>query len=320
MLIAIVSHIIFPTTANRGQVEIRHINGCSIDTSWKNQTNWCEIKLPRNVSDFDKQAVRSIFKRGDAVEVYLGENGNLDLGFKGYITEVSANTPITIKCEDEMWKLKQIPVNISLQNTSLQNLITAIAPGYDVDCLEVSDLGTVRYPNTTIAGVLKDLKDNYNLVSYFQNGKLVVGKIYADNMATHDVSIELSAKNDLKYINNADRLIKIKAVSTKADGSKLETTVGDEGGEERQLTYYNITSEADLKKLAQLDYDKYKVDGFEGDLELFGFRTIQHGDKVNLTSAKYPEQNGTYYVDAVNPTLSDSPSLRTKITIGGKVG
>jgi hypothetical protein len=318
MTVAIVTHIIFPGNDRREQVELRNVHAVSCDSTWKNLTDWCEIKLPRNVKDFDKQAVKDYFKRDDAVQVYLGYGQDLQLQFTGYVTGVGADTPIVLKCEDEMYKLKQLPVNISLASASLLDLLQQIAPGYEIDALEVN-LGAVRYPKTTVSEVLKDLKDNYGLQAYFQGSTLVVGKIYADNTAEHDIHIETDcSKNDLKYIDNADRLVEVTAVSTMPDGSKLEVTVGDPGGEVKQLTYYNIDSEAELEKLANIDLAKYKLDGFEGSIECFGFNNYQHGDTVNLTSTQYPERNGTYFIDKVVTKMDATPKLRRILTLGEK--
>ena len=47
--------------------------------------------------------------RGDSVRIYLGYNGNLQLAFVGYVRDVGFKTPVVITCEDDMFKLKQMP-------------------------------------------------------------------------------------------------------------------------------------------------------------------------------------------------------------------
>lgn len=111
----------FLKTNRREAFSIFRISSCEIELSWKMICGKAEIVLPRNIKDFDKQKVKDVFRKGDPVEIYLGYNGDLKLEFKGYIDIVSANYPITLKLEDEMWKLKQIPVNFASPNISLKD-------------------------------------------------------------------------------------------------------------------------------------------------------------------------------------------------------
>ncbi len=46
-------------------------------------------------------------KRGDEVSVWLGYDDDLQLVFKGYILQKGFKAPLVIKCEDEMFQLKQ---------------------------------------------------------------------------------------------------------------------------------------------------------------------------------------------------------------------
>lgn len=327
MVLAMCAHIVFPATAHRAEIAVRKIAMAEVKTSWKLLTATAMIELPRNTVDFnklgtaayDKKNVRDVFRYGDQVQIKLGFNGVLIEEFSGYITEVGADIPITLRCQDEMWKLKQEPVNVSLKNATLDDLLKAIIPaGYTYDANPV-ELGSVRYANVTVAKVLEKLKQDYNLYSYMNGTELVIGKIYTDNQdEVHKINIDNIPGNNLVYKRADELQVLIRAVSTQNDGTKIETTVGDEGGEERQLTYYGISSVAELKKLAELDYEKYKVDGYEGDLEIYGNVDIDHGDKVEIHSPLFPDRDGTYYVDEIVATYDDSPMYHKKLTIGGQ--
>jgi hypothetical protein len=327
MVLAMCAYIVFPATAYRGEISVRKIAMAEVKTSWKLLTDTAMLELPRNTVDFnkigtvayDKKNVRDVFRYGDQVQIKLGFNGVLIEEFSGYITEVGADIPITIRCQDEMWKLKQTPVNVSLKKATLEDLLKVIMPsGYTYDANPI-ELGSVRYANVTVAKVLEKLKQDYNLYSYMNGKQLVVGKIYTDNQDNiHKINIDHMPGNNLVYKRADERQVLIKAVSTKTDGTKIEATAGDEGGEEYQLTYYGISSVAELKKLAELDYEKYKVDGYEGDLEIYGNLDITHGDKVELHSPLFPDRDGIYYVDEITATYDDSPMYHKKLTIGGK--
>jgi hypothetical protein len=327
MVLAMVCKITFSATENRPELILRNINAVHIESGWKRLTASAEITLPRKAIYLEQgkttvnfYEVKEYFRRGDPVTIELGYNGNYVTEFTGYITHVSADIPIKIKLEDEMYQLKKLPVNISLPKTSLENLLKKIVSGYEIDALEV-ELGALKFAKTTVAKVLEFLKDEYSLYSYMDGKKLVCGKIYADDSDSETVELHLEknvVNNDLNYKTKEDVLIRINAVSTLSNGNKLEVTVGDKTGAERQLSYYGIEIEAELTKLASEDLKKYKVDGFTGGLTAFGIPYFKHGMKVDLTSHLYPDRNGVYYVEETIVDFSES-GYRRKGQLGEKV-
>lgn len=319
--------ITFLKTPNRKELVLKYINKVSIESSWKRLTDTAEITLPRKAIFFEEgkttvnfTEIKNYFRKGDPVLIELGYNGKYVREFQGYVTHVSADIPIRIKCEDEMYQLKKLPVNISLKKANLGELLKKIIPGYEIDALEV-DLGSLRFSKTTVAKVLEFLKDEFSLYSYMDGRKLVVGKIYADDSDLIPVPLHLErnvVNNDLNYKNKEDVLIRINAVSTLSNGAKIEVTVGDKAGEERQLIYYGIELKAELTKLANEDLKKYKVDGFSGSIKTFGIPYLKHGMKVILTSDLYPDRDGIYYVEETIVDFNDTPEYRRKIQLGEK--
>lgn len=317
MVFAMCCHIIFHKTDNRKAIELYRCTSVGIETTWKNLINTATIELPRNIKDFDKHKVKEVFKRGDAVTIKLGYNGILNEEFTGYITNVSADIPIKIKLEDEMYKIKKLPVNYASNDCYLPNFIKEAAKGYQLDVAEYN-IGSLRFPNTTLGEVLQKLKDDFNLYSYFQKGKLVVGKIYSDDQQTHNINLERIVENNLEYKTADDKSIKLIAKSTLVKGEKIQIEIGDKDGEVRELAYFNITNKEDLKAIAQKDYDKYMSDGFDGNIETFGNQFINHGDKLNIESNIYTDRNGQYYCDSVTVDWQQSYYHR-KIEVGQKV-
>jgi len=323
-----VARITFPQVTRepaRGPIVVQKPTSVTIESSWKLLTDTAKVVMPRNMriekSPFDAKKIRELFRKGDPIIIELGYGQGYNKEFQGYISRVSADIPITIECQDEMWKLKQLPVNFSTRSITLQKLLEKVAPGYQVDALEV-ELGPQRFAKTTVAKVLEHLKSEYSLYSYMKGKTLVCGKIYADDTALPATALHLEKNvinNDLNYKNKEDLQIKITAVSTLKNGTKIEVSVGDEAGEERQLTYYGITIKAELKKLAEEDLKKYKVDGFDGSVKTFGIPKIDHGGKVELTSDLYPDRSGTYYVESVKVDFDDSPQYRRTVQLGDKV-
>ncbi len=315
------ARIKFAASNGRDELVIRKPNSVRIESGWKLLTDTASIVLPRNVNYFDKYNVREVFRSGDPVTIELGYNGQYVLEFSGYIKRISAGIPIVIECEDEMYHLKRMPVNISLAKTTLENLLKKIVPGYDINALEV-DLGAQRHASTTVSQVLDFLKQEYSLYSYMKGKQLVCGKVYQDDSDIEPVKLHLEkniVSNALNYKRAEDVMIKIEAISTLSSGKKISVTVGDDVGELRQLSYYNIDVEAELIKLAETDLKKYKVDGYDGGVTTFGIPYIQHGYKVALQSDLYPDRAGVYYVEEVVTVFDDSPRYHREVKLGEKV-
>lgn len=319
MTLAMVSKIVFPETATHGEIIIRKCNAVKIESSWETLTDTAVIILPRNVRDFDKLNVKTIFKNGDPVEIYLGYDEELILEFTGFISEVSADIPIKIKCDDYMYLLKKHDVNISMRSTKLEDLIKSIIPsGIEYDVADIN-IGTKRFPKTTAAKILEELQGK-NIYSYFKGKKLIVGKIYSDD-ASEPVVFNFSQNvvdNALQYKNKEDVIIKIIATSTLPKGKKIKAEFGDEFGQEQHLSYYNIQLQAELLKLAMADYDKYKVEGFKGNITVFGIPSVTHGMKAQIISYQYPDRKGLYFIKKVTKEFDDSPKYRQIIDLDKK--
>jgi hypothetical protein len=322
MTLAQTCKVVFHKNERREEIVLTRVTEIEFESTWKEPTSRGSLTLPRNVKFFDKNKVRDTFRRGDAITIYFGYDGNNIKEFEGYITEVSADIPILIKFEDEMFKIKTIPVNFSSINVSLEGLFKTLLPNYELDVLEGVALGAVRMANTQIGPVIEKLKSDWGLYTYMRGKKVVCGKYYAIDTAENTVKFHLErncVSTSLNYKNKEDVQIKIKVVSTLANGTKLEVdNIGDKDGNERQLTFYNITVKAELERLGKLEYQKYKVDRFDGSFVAFGIPSVRHGLKCELYSALYDDRSGTYYIEKVAKSFSDS-GIRQTITLGDKV-
>ncbi len=319
MTVAMISKVIFPAIRGRKELTITRINSARIESSWEMLTDIATIVLPRNIKEFNAYSVKSYFQKGDPVEIYLGYDYHLALEFTGFISEISSEFPIKIKCDDYMYLLKKHQVNVSMRSTKLSDLIKMIVPaGIECDVADIN-IGTKRFPNTTAAKILEELQ-GINIYSYFVGKKLIVGKIYTDNVPeTLEFNFEKNVVDDaLQYKNKEDVLVKIKGISTLHNGRKITAEFGDEGGDVQNLSYYNITVQAEVLKLVQADYEKYKVDKLDGTITIFGIPSAAHGMKGKIMSQQFPERNGTYYIKKVVKEFDDSPKYHQTIDLDKK--
>ena len=96
------------------------IQNVDINETFDDLTNTATVTLPRNLKFEDRniyEGADALIKRGDKIKLSAGYYPNLKTIFEGYISKVDNNVPIVLKCEDEMWKVKQqIVKNISETN------------------------------------------------------------------------------------------------------------------------------------------------------------------------------------------------------------
>lgn len=314
------ARITFPAIRNRAGIVIKLPTAVHIESTFKQLTSHAEITIARNVKYFDKRKVRDVFRPGDPVTVELGYDDTLIEEFRGYVAHVSADIPIVIRCEDEMYKVKRIAVNYSAPTTTLDKMLKSICPGYAVDALENVKLGSVRFAKTTVSKVLEKLQQEFGLYSYMRGSTLVCGKYYSTNTGIAPIKFNIEknvVSNGLNYRNKEDVIIRIKGSSIMLNGKKLEVEYGEDGGDRLELTYFNIQLKAELERLVKLDYEKKKQAGFDGSMTVFGAPTVRHGLKVDITSRLYPDRNGIYYVEGVTKDWGED-GYRQIIKLGDK--
>ncbi|WKW46723.1 hypothetical protein P3875_01230 [Myroides sp. JBRI-B21084] len=298
------------------------VNEIEFRKSFKEFISKGSFTIPKNNLFRSKANLDDWFQVGDAIAIYWGYNGILKEEFTGYITRVNYDIPINIEFEDEMFKIKKLPVNFSSKNTSLENLLKSIIPNYEINVLEGVNLGSVRYANTTVGAVLDKLNSSdLNLKTWVDGKTVFCGKYYSAMTESPIIPFHLErncVSTSLNYRRKEDIKVKIKAISTLYNGKKITVeNIGDKDGNEVNLGFYNITAVAELKELAQKEYERFKQDRFDGSFTTFGTPTVKHGMKVQLDSSLLDGRNGIYYVEGVSKTFNIN-GIRQEITLGNK--
>ena len=314
--------VVFKATESHPEFYIRRISEVEIETSWKMICSTAQVVLPRNIKDFNQNKVKDWFKRGDKVEIYLcyGLDEDLILEFSGYITQVSADYPITIKLEDEMWRLKQIPVNFSSKNEKLKSFVQKYVTDYPILIDAEVPLGAVNIKNKTLGEVFKKFQEDLSLYAFIRNGKLVVAKPYSDvtdKIPVFDLERNC-VSNDLNYLSKEERTVKVIAESVQnfaKTKKKLKFELGDPDPKTTINKTLSVTTLNDLQAEVKRIYDLYKKEGFDGSFTTFGTPSVQHGQKVKITSSLYNDREGIYYIDSIKKKFSRD-GYRQEIELG----
>lgn len=281
-------------------LDLVKVNEIEIVSSSKNLTDTCTIKLPRKISVLNGN-INDVIKRGSKVSVRLGYNFNMIEEFNGYVARVSAEIPLTIECEDEMWLLKQKVFTKSFGKTKVLDVVKFIWDG-EVDVKDFS-IGSLLIKNQTGTQVLELLK-KYGLRSYFRGGVLVVD-FAASKSAGERVNYNFRRNiinPQLKYHRQDDLRIRVKGISKFKNGKIVEVFSGDKDGSIRTLNFVELDKK-DLEEAVKMEFEKLKFDGYKGSFTTFGVPYVRPGDTAILSDPDYPERAGAYQVETVKTTF-----------------
>ena len=312
------------------KLEMDFVNEVKVSSSWKNLTDTCTIKLPRALKTKKGLYLKEYLWYGAEVSFSCGyEEYGIIERFKGYITSFNADTAVAeIKCEDEMFKLKQTSkLNKTFASGDVEAILSWLKKEtkstWDYEILgDNIQVGTVIFEKLSAAKCLLKLKDDYGLVCFFRDGKLIVGKPYETDFSKlvkrqFEYGRNVISWKELKWRSKDEAKLKVKVTNHLPDGTKKEITIGDEEGEERSLDFYN-RNDSDLKKEAQALYDRMKYDGYRGKIMAFGEPFVKHGNVAVIQDWRLPVRDGEYFIDGVETTLKVA-SLRQEITLGPKL-
>ena len=330
MLFVLIARLTFPAAArpaapDRPAFEVRRVVSVKVESSWRNLTGTATVQVPsRWLFQNAKVSVKDWVRRGDPIVIALGYNKQLVTEFTGYVTDVKPGVPITLSCEDEMYRLKRMPAKCSYNGVRLPRLLRDLCgPTIKIDALD-TDLGHFKASNVTVAKVLEKLKELYGFVSYFRDGTLYCGKVYgrlADppttpfNFQRPGPGAVLS--DSLEYRTADDLNVIVTATSHQLKGKDIKVIVGDVtalDAEPRTLNYFNL-SEADLRAAANRDVTRLKVQGYKGSFTSYGLPSVRHGELVSLSNTEYPERDGSFFIDSTSKSFEPG-GYRQEITLG----
>lgn len=234
------------------------VNTLECTDSWRDFTNEGLVIVPKNVyirNENNKLVPLSgtnmniggfsktpLLMRGDRVQIDWGyryyKNGKEILEgtlneangqhlFDGWISEVTSKKPIQFKCEDNFWKLKQIPAPLKTykKTDTLEDILKDLlkGTGFTVNALTKTTFGEFRVGNETVAEVLGRLRKTYHFESYFRGNELRSGStIYIESEAnTHNFKFQHNIVSDeLQYKRKDDIVLSIVA------SNKIEEETG----------------------------------------------------------------------------------------------
>lgn len=260
-------------------------------------------------------------KVGDPVEICLGYDNQLNTEFVGYVKRLNYKVPLEIECEDEYYLTRSINCVFSKKETTLKQCLNTILPEIKQGACTDLTLKNFVVNNKPGNWVLGHLKKEYGLTIFFDiNGNLYVGKAHDVQGETVKYRLRFNVIKDdeLKFQLASDIKMKVKAICYYKDGTKIEGELGEDGGENKILYYYDVKDAKELKALAQEELKRYSFDGYRGKIETFLFPYALPGMVAQLEDEVYQERSGNYYIESVDVSFGMS-GARRNIEIGIKV-
>ncbi|PLW89977.1 hypothetical protein [Mucilaginibacter sp.] len=297
------SYIKITDPSGTNYLEFTFLNEVEIEKSRRSLTNTAKVTIARKLKILNGD-INQILKRGSAIEIQLGYDGNLKTMFSGFVTEVGAKTPVVIDCQDEMWSLKQNSFTKAWsKKVKVSEIIKYVysGPAQIVDL----EIGGFIIKKESTAQALDKLR-KYGLQCYFDKGILIVDFAGVIHNQGKEVIYDFNkniVENNLEYKRKEDARIKVIGISKEHKGKKLEVIAGDNDGEVHTLHYTNMDKDQ-LQKIVNSEIDKLKYNGFKGNFKTFGLPYIEPGDTAVLLDQDYPEHQGSYLVESVKTNFS----------------
>lgn len=297
------------------------ITSCEIVRDMDALTTTCTLVLPRKIQ-WQGESSNPI-KRGDQVTVWLGYDDDLQLAFQGYVLQKGFKAPIEIKCEDEMFVLKQTPaVKKTYKNVTVENLLKDQNLNYTLKVLGEQNVGQYRVNVDNVAELLAHLKEN-SIKTFFrleeEKPVLYCGVMFDHNTGIRQVfetGVNIISDSSLDEQNSEDVKIKLKVVSLQPDNkNKIKVEVGDNDGERRTIHCYG-KNESEAKAWGKQELERLKRDGLTGSFTTFGHVLL---DRLDIIGVKINgERKGKYQVQK-NTITFGAGGFRQDITLGARV-
>lgn len=316
-----------------GDFVFKFVTNVSIALSRETFTDTAVIELPNRIKDKqtgNRRYITDYIKVNDPVTIKLGYYPNLYTRFTGYVSGVTPDSPMRIKCEDESFKLKQKTVGpYSASDTTLSALLSDLYDGVtDITDATIGDIRIDQY--ATLVNVFDDLKRRFGIRSYFVDGVLTVFKEPKDSGTDRALSFQENIISHSLEFQDSEALNVIShGVSEQSDGTKIERyafydSTGSvkvqslkPAGTLNTFKWPDIT-EAALDEIITRRLPNLYYSGIKGNLTTFGYEPIEHGDNVVLSDNEYEEREGTYKVKAVNIDFGQS-GYRQTVELDAKV-
>lgn len=305
-----------------GGFKLMMLDSVEITRSVEQLSDTAVITLPGSV--FNKALeIEDKIKRGDAVVIKLGYNGDLTTEFEGFIEAIESNDDsLTVKCEDGIYQLRKPVENIEFTNPELTDILGYVlqqAGGYGLNCSYQFRYDKFTIINNTAYGVVKKIQEETKANVYLKDGVLHVHPQYKEIFGEATYSFQHNIESsELEYRRAEDRKTEVVVEGKDASGKVIRETAGEKGGDTITIKIEGVSDRASLKTMAEEQLKTKNYTGYSGSFTGWLVPWCDAGYKATITDRDYEYKDGTYYVLEVVTTFSKAGGAR-EIKIGMKL-
>ncbi|MEZ0611928.1 hypothetical protein ACAW74_25675 [Fibrella sp. WM1] len=272
-------------------------------------------------------AIESQIKRGDAVTIRLGYDGQNPVRFTGFVTALKPNAPFVIKCQDGAYLLRKGIPDKTFKKCSVRQVLDYVVDQVnkqgEQSLTVVGDAGQMQLDSFTIVSatgiqVLEKLKD-LGLALYCKGNEVRCHLRYTEKTGDvrYDFTRNVETSDDLEFVRADDIKVKVEVIGG-GKKKKGKAEGGQDGGEKVTLHKPNVSDTATLNKIVKEELKKRSFDGFRGSLKTWLVPFVEVGYTARLADPSYPDRAGAYYVTSVKTEFSSSGG-RCTVGLGIKV-
>lgn len=313
------------TIANELQFTV--CKSIKIESSVQVLSDTAKLELPREfknaIDDLGKsiniagKSILDFIKRGDAIKIEFGYDGDLQTEFEGYITKVGAEIPLLLECEDEMFQLKKAPrITKFIKTGKLIDILQAVLPSqYTIESNADYSIGKWLIEDATPFNVLEELREKAGIRAYFKNPTtLCVGMIVdfkAEAVHNFNFSENVRRGSSLKFEQKESKPLEVIVKSKQLNGQEYSYSAGVKGGDTKTITMPGLTK-AEIKIWADKSYESLSINGFEGSLDSWCYPRTKPGHAAQLYRPYYKDrhQDGRYFIESVTIDVNGSDGIK----------
>lgn len=306
-----------------GGYKVKTLAEVKITTSVLNLSDTATITMPGQYLNTWRK-IEDKIHAGDAVTIRLGYDNDLETEFTGYLKRISRdNNSLVLECEDALYLTDVAVRDMEYKSVTLKELLTEILaqvdPEMTVECDYDFTYEKMVVFKSTALDVLKKVHDDTKANIWFEGKTLHVHPVYqvqeGDKPVIYDTEVNVQS-NELKWKDVTDKKVMVEVKYVSPNGKLLKEEYGVSGGE-KITKYVGASSETDLMKAAENEYNLWNYSGYEGSLTGWLVPIVKAGGSVRLRDKERPE--GVYYVTGVEIEFGRNGAKR-KVTLGRRLG
>jgi len=300
-----------------GKYKLMMLDNATIMRSVEQLSDTAEIVLPGSCFNKAIEIEKSI-KRGDAVTIKAGYDGNNETEFSGHLEAIATDDgAITLKCEDGIYNFRKPVKDKEFTKPDVKEILNYICSeigGYTLSCDYSFTYDKYVIRSNTGHDILKKIQEETKANIYLKENVLHVHPQYKEIFGTAKYNFQENIeKSDLEYRIAEDRPYEVTVEGKGADGKVIRVTSGNKGGDSETIKRDGVSDIGSLTTLAEEVAKRKSYTGYSGSFTGWLVPWCDAGFKVSLTDEDYEYKDGNYYALSVQTKISKEGERTVKI-------